>query len=80
MYEAEWIYDGGRMMITYRYKCSACFQRSIERTNFCPHCGARMRNSNENLRKKNLSCVREGVRGDDGGQSYMLEGVPKEEK
>lgn len=40
--EAEWILDGGKMVVTLKYKCSKCKCRSAKETNYCPNCGSRM--------------------------------------
>ena len=80
MLEARWINDGGRLIIAYKYKCSACYKRSAEQSNYCPNCGARMRKANEDIRNEDLPDMREGVRSDARERDSVLKGVSKKEE
>ena len=80
-HEAEWIRDGTKMMIAYRFKCSACYQRAMEEYNYCPNCGARMRKAkDEELWIADLPRVRRRVHGDTSQSDNVLTGVPQKEK
>lgn len=39
--QGEWMYDGF-CVTTSQYKCSVCRMPSLDRSKFCPNCGARM--------------------------------------
>ena len=51
--EGVWIFDGGRMGLLMKYKCSLCYKRSIEAEPYCPGCGAKMH------KEKNIDASKE---------------------
>ena len=44
--QGEWIYDGF-CVTTSQYKCGVCRMPSLDRSKFCPNCGADMRGGEE---------------------------------
>lgn len=40
---AEWEYNS----FADKWRCNKCFQSNIEKSNFCPNCGARMKGDTE---------------------------------
>ena len=44
--KGEWKYDGFCVTTT-QYKCNKCEYSTLEKTNFCPNCGARMKGGAE---------------------------------
>ena len=43
----EWIYKGRDPRIEQIYKCSVCERYNWEKSNYCPNCGAEMRERRE---------------------------------
>jgi hypothetical protein len=42
----KWVFDGFCVTST-KFKCSACLIPELEKTNYCPNCGARMKGGAE---------------------------------
>lgn len=45
--QGEWIYKTNDESVCEEWKCSKCGNWNFVKTNFCPHCGARMKSGAE---------------------------------
>lgn len=45
--QGKWKYDGF-CVTTIQYKCSICGTHTLDRSKFCPNCGAYMKGKNNN--------------------------------